>query len=219
MTRSRGINRPRWNPTPDQLDILRAEFCVTATPILAERFGVAPHQVYRRAWAMDLTKDPAYLADLYAKAAEGRGAAGRFRAGNVPWSKGKKLPGNAGPTAFKPGNPAHNVAPVGALRVCSIGYLQRKVTATGKPQHDWQMVHRLVWQAAHGTIPAGYVVAFRRGMRTTVKAEITVDRLELVSQRDMMTRNSITNMPPELAQLSRLRGRVVREINKQEKAR
>ena len=216
MTKSRGINRPRWLPTREQLEILRREFPTTKTADLAERFGCAPHQVHKRARSMGLSKDEAYLASAGGRLDGVRGMGTRFQKGHVPWSKGRKLPGNAVATTFKPGQRPHNWVPVGAYRVGS-GYLQRKMTDTGYSPRDWVMVHRLVWEAAHGPVPAGHAVTFKPGRRTTELAAITLDALELLTKREVMLRNSITNLPPQLAELSRLRGRITREINERTK--
>lgn len=216
MTKSRGINAPKWRPSAEQLDAMSREFATTPTAVLAERFGVGYHTVARMAARLGLRKDEAYLNGAGGRLDGVRGTSTRFQPGHVPWSKGRKLPGHAARTAFKAGQVPHNYLPVGSLRVGS-GYLQRKVTDTGYPPRDWVMVHRLVWEAAHGPIPPGHAVAFKPGRRTTEVDEITIDALELLTKRELMLRNSITRMPPELAELSRLRGRITREINEREK--
>lgn len=217
MTKSRGINKPRWHPSADQLDELRRVYSTTPTALIADRYGVGYHTVARVAKRIGLRKDEDYLNGAGGRLDGVRGTSTRFQPGNVPWSKGRKLPGHAARTAFKPGQVPHNYLPVGSMRIAAGGYLQRKVTDTGYPPRDWKFVHRLVWEAVHGPVPTGHAVAFRQGRRTANVDEITIDALELLTKRELMLRNSITRMPPELAELSRLRGRITREINQRTK--
>lgn len=217
MTASRGINRPRWRPTPEQLEVLRRDFATTPTAELADRFGCAPHQVHRRARCMGLRKDEAYLASAGGRLDGVRGMGTRFQPGHVPWTKGRRLPGHGGPTTFKPGTRPHNYVPVGSYRIAARGYLQRKMTDTGYPPRDWVMVHRLVWEAANGPIPDGHVVAFRAGRHTTELAAITVDALELVPRVELLRRNSVNRYPKEIADLMKLRGALNRQINRRSK--
>lgn len=217
MTASRGINRPKWRPTAAEIEQVRREFPATKSADLAARLGVARHQVDKLAKALGVRKDPAWLNGPNGGRTDGtKGMGTRFQKGMVPWSKGRKLTGRpVAETAFKPGNRPANYKPVGSYRIAAGGYLQRKMTDTGYPPRDWVMVHRLVWEQAHGPIPAGHVVAFRPGRRTTVAEEITADVLELVSQRDLMARN---RMPPELQKLVQLRSVITRVINQRSKA-
>ena len=217
MTKSRGINRPKWTPTPEQVERIRRDFPSTPTADLASALGVAYHQVARLAHRLGINKTDEYLAAAGNRLDGVRGMGTRFQPGHVPWIKGRRIAGLVplSETAFKPGQRPHNYLPVGSLRVESGGYLQRKVTETGYPPRDWQFVHRLVWEAAHGPIPAGHRVVFRPGRRTNEVEKITADALELVSLRELMERN---RMPPELQAIVQLRGVVTRVINQRSKA-
>ena len=120
-------------------------------------------------------------------------------------------------TQFKPRAPheSRNYRPIGSLRVSREGYLERKVSDDHPvPARRWVGVHRLVWEQAHGPVPPGHAVVFKPGRRTTVEAEITLDRLECITRADLMRRNSYhTNLPPEVARLVQLRGVLNRKIN------
>ncbi|MEI7446593.1 MAG: HNH endonuclease signature motif containing protein [Burkholderiales bacterium] len=218
MTASRGINRPKWRPTDAEIEQVRREFPATKTADLAARLGVARHQVDKLAANLGVRKDPAWLNGPGGGRTDGtKGMGTRFQKGMTPWSKGRKLAGliPVAETAFKPGHRPANYKPVGSHRIAAGGYLQRKVHDTGYPPRDWVMVHRLVWEQAHGPIPAGHVVAFRPGRRTTVVEEITADALELISQAELMERN---RMPPELQKIVQLRSVITRVINQRSKA-
>lgn len=98
--------------------------------------------------------------------------------------------------------------------MCRDGYLERKVTddPSKKPARRWIAAHRLVWEAANGPVPAGYMVRFRAGMATTEESEITIDRLELVSRAYNMAQNSIHNYPIPVKSLIRAVKRAERAL-------
>jgi hypothetical protein len=150
----------------------------------------------------------------------------RFRPGHTTWNKGTK--GLVGvqeacrATQFKPGRPAceaRNYRSIGSVRINGDGYLERKITDDPQiaPARRWVAVHRLVWEAAHGPMPEGHVVVFREGKRTTDIAQLTVDAVELVSRKELMSRNTLHNLPKPIAELIQLRGALNRQINRKAK--
>ena len=105
--------------------------------------------------------------------------------------------------------------PIGSLRISKDGQLQRKVRDDGPTSRRWISVARLVWEAAHGPVPKGHVVVFLPGKFTAIEHEITLDRVELITRRELMRRNSVhTVQPPELARITQLRGALARQINR-----
>lgn len=216
--------------TAAELDILRELYPDTPTAQLAERFGRSVGQVYQAAARYGLRKSDAYLASPAAcrmRRGDQVGWAHRFAPGAEPWNKGLK--GSTGhhprskATQFRPGTlngrAAQHVVPVGSYRVNDDGYLDRKVSDQPGPQTlRWRAVHRLVWEAAHGHVPAGHAVVFRPGRRTTDPDLITLDALELVTRAELMRRNSVhIRCPPELARVVQLRGALQRQINRRAK--
>jgi len=147
----------------------------------------------------------------------------RFPRGLTPWNKGRKgwtAGGRSAETRFAKGGrhgaALHNYVPIGSERVCADGYLERKTS--DEAGRRWVGVHRIVWEHAHGPIPAGTIVVFKRGMRTTIAAEITTHRLELITRAENMRRNSYhNNYPKELALAIQLRGVLNRKINKRQR--
>jgi hypothetical protein len=223
-----GPPRRRWTAADDAL--LRARFPDEITRDLARELGRTPAAVANHAASLGLHKS----ATFFAAPVSGRLASGstlgrstRFAPGLTPWNKGTHYVagGRSAATRFKPGEHRgaanRNWRPVGSYRISRDGYLQRKVTEAGSCSREyarrWQNVHRLVWIAAHGPIPPHHVVWFKPGQRTTVLAEITPDRLECISLRESMRRNSLhTNYPPELQQLMQLRGVLTRKLRQHE---
>nr|WP_256489659.1 HNH endonuclease signature motif containing protein [Dyella lutea] len=223
-------DRSQWTEVEDA--VLRDRFPEELTADIARDLGRTKCQIYNRAHLLGLTKSSAfYERERQRQAIRARTNPGmrasQFRKGLVPANKGVKRPpgwspGRMAETQFKKGQMSgqaqHNYVPIGTERISKDGYLERKVTDEHPvPARRWVAVHRLVWEAAHGPIPDGHKVAFRPGQKTAVSAEITLDRLELVSDAEMMRRNTVHNLPKPLAEAIQLRGALVRRIRKQER--
>jgi hypothetical protein len=145
----------------------------------------------------------------------------QFPKGHVPANKGIKgyqAGGRSAQTQFKKGSVPCTWKPIGSYRVNADGYLDRKVTDTGYPPRDWAAVHRLVWIEAHGEIPAGHVVRFRDGMKTTDPQLLTVDRLECISRKENALRNAWhATWPPELKEIKGAQIALTRAINRKQR--
>lgn len=207
--------------TPRERDLLRREYADTATRALADRLGRTYASVAQQALRLSLKKSAAFLASPPAGGWGGsRSGARRFAPGYAPWNKGK--PFNAGgrsaTTHFKPGSRPKNELPIGSHRLRPDGYLEQKVSdQPGRHAQRWIPVHRLVWEAAHGPLAPGFVVVFKPGRRSASREDITVEALEIVSRAELMARNSLHNLPPELVDVIRLSGRLTRQINQRSK--
>lgn len=219
--------RKLWTPAEDALLCAMYPHCHTAD--VGAWVGRTQGQCYQHAAKLGLRKDADYLAsDTACRVSRSRRTPGmianQFKPGLSPWNKGTK--GIVGvqeacrATQFKKGAKPHTWVPVGTYRVSSESVLEQKLTDLPGPNTvRWFPVHRSLWQAAHGEIPAGHVVRFKPGQKTTVLEEITLDRLECVTRVENMRRNSVhTNYPPEIARLVQLRGALHRQINKAQKA-
>lgn len=67
---------------------------------------------------------------------------------------------------------------------------------------------RLDLGAAQWAIPNGYVVVFRDGN----KQNFSVENLELITRRELMNRNSLHRLPPEIKELALAVGSFKRKI-------
>lgn len=225
---SRGTRKP-W--TKADIQLLRKRFPHELTANVARDLGRSYTLVAQKALKLGLRKSKrgreAQSARLSHIATTNPGCiGGRFQKGQVPANKGMRRPGWApgrmAETQFKKGSMSgaaqHNYVPIGTLKIADYGYLCRKVDDDNPvPARRWVAVHRLVWEAANGPIPPGYRVAFLPGTKTTVEAEITLDKLELVTPAEMMRRNTIHNYPPAIKDAMRMRGCLNRAIRKAEK--
>ena len=204
--------------------LLTKHYADSKTEDLATVLGRSVENIYGFARRLGLKKSEAFQASE----AGGRlrpgntlGKAYQFKAGKKPWNSGKKiaLPDSCKATQFKPGSRPHTWMPVGSHRVNGDGYLEVKLNDDPGPYFvRWTPVHRKLWIEAHGEPPAGFVVAFKPGRKTTVLEELTLDCLELLSKADMARRNvPSARYPKEVAQLIQLKGAIKRVINRRER--
>lgn len=228
MTKSRHINAPRFRWTPEREQMLRKLYPDMPAQLVAQALGCSLGPVYSKATLLGLHKSAAFLASqLSGRIQRGqrdpRMTATQFKPGVVPHNKG--VPGSTGlhpncrATQFKPGRKpeeARNYLPIGSHRLSKDGYLERKMTDDPAlvPARRWKPVARIVWEAAHGPIPPGHLVVFRPGMFSNVLEQITVDRLECISQAENGRRNAPTVRHPEVARLIQLKGAITRQVNR-----
>lgn len=209
----------------DALAELRRRYPHEPTAALVADLGYSASAIYQKARTLGLHKTAEYLASPAAcrlRRGDNIGEACRFQKGMVPWNKGSHFVagGRSTETQFKPGRPASEAAnylSIGSLRVNADGYLERKTTDDPGiyPARRWVPVHRLVWIAAHGPLPADHICVFKAGLRTTVLEEITPDRLECITRVENMRRNSYHNRyPKEIGLAIQARGALIRKINR-----
>lgn len=113
-----------------------------------------------------------------------------------------------------PGKRPHNYAPVGTIRTQGRQrYLVIKISEGAWPD-AWKLLHYVNWEAVHGPVPDTHVLAFRDGK----VAHVEVENLELVAKKDWILRyHPETTLPPELANIIRLKAVLSRHINKRNK--
>src|SRR3989304_3434588 len=87
---------------------------------------------------------------------------------------------------------------------------QKKYTNTGYAPRDWVGEHILLWRKAHGRVLRGKCVVFKDGD----KQNITLGNLELISRRQLMARNTIHHLPPELKSVIRAKASLTRTIRR-----
>jgi len=196
---------------------------------VARELGCGVRRIYNQAWALGLKKSAAfYASDQAARIRRAHQTpsmiATRFKPGHTTWNIGLKgvcgTHPNSRLTQFKRGEmrgaAQHNYVPIGSTRISADGHLERKTTDDPSiyPARRWVPVARLVWEAANGPVPNGYIVVFCAGMKTAVETEITVDRLECISRAENVRRNHPRSKSPELGRLVQLKGAITRQVNR-----
>lgn len=182
--------------------------------------------IYQTATKLGLRKSEAFLfSDMSARIQRGQQhpamVASRFPAGHRPWNVGKtgwKAGGRSAETRFAPGHVPHTWVPIGTYRISQDGQLERKFSdRPGAPHLRWRPVARLVWEAAHGPVPAGHLVVFRPGQQTVDPEQITIDRLECITRGENARRNHPRTKSPELGKLVQLKGAITRQVRRIER--
>lgn len=190
----------RWTPEADAL--LTALYQTLSAGEIGKLMGRTRTSIKGRVHVLGLKKP------------EGITNSGRFQPGQVSWNKGKQFDsgGRSHETRFKPGHRSgralENYLPVGSERITKDGYIQRKVNDGAVFYKRWRFVHVLVWEAAHGPVPKGYVISFKNGKKDDTRLE----NLQLLHRRDLMQRNTVHNYPEELRQVIRLKGAISKRI-------
>lgn len=215
--------------TEVELAVLRSRYPNECAADIARDLGRTVGQVHNAANVRGLKKSPKFWQDAQKswRIAQGTHVNSRkhqFQRGQESWNKGTHYVagGRSAETRFKKGNMSgaaqRKYVAVGTERINRDGYLERKVTDAGETnaerQRRWVGVHSIVWETVNGPIPAGSIVVFKPGVRTTVAAEITLDKLELITRVENMRRNTCHRYPKEIALAIQLRGALSRKINK-----
>lgn len=222
----RYIRRP-W--TPEEEAYMRENYADTPTADLARHLGRAYTAVSQHAIRLGLTKSPEYLRSTRLQPGQCIGKEHQFRPGQTPANKGLRRPGWApgrmAETQFRRGarngRAAQNWRPIGTILPDSEGYLRIKVREAeyGKEPcgfgnvQVWPLLHRRLWEQAHGPIPEGHLVVFRDGNRQNC----VIENLMLMTMADNARRNSMWNLPRELAEVIQLQGALKRQLRKREK--
>jgi len=210
------MRRHHW--TPEQTETLNAMYADHTASDIAAVLGLHVRQVQAKAWGMGLKKTPEWIAERGRKVMADPNHPGRayqFRPGLTPHNKGKPHPsrGRATETQFKPGHRPHTWRPIGANRVRSDGYLERKTADTGCTRRDYVTVHTLVWRMHGRSIPDGYALCFIDGD----KRNFDINNLELVHRSNLMRRNSVHRHGPEIASAYQLLGAIKRQLSRKTK--
>lgn len=218
------MTRRKW--TPAELAHLAAIYPHQRSDAVAKELNRPLKSVHDKAYDLGIKKTAAFMASpdsgiLQKGQQHPESVASQFKPGLVPWNAGRKgwqAGGRSVGTQFHSGMMPKNTMPVGSHRIVTsqgVPRLEQKMNETPGPNHlRWVPVARLVWEAAHGPIPKGNIVVFKRGMASLVAQEITADRLLCITRREHAQRNHPRSHSPEVAALCQLKGAITRQVNR-----
>lgn len=113
------------------------------------------------------------------------GLTGKFRKGQTPHNKGKKMPKEVYEkvkhTMFAKGNVPPNHRPVGSERISKDGYIEVKVAEPNK----WRLKQRVVYEEAKEKIPEGCPIIFLDGN----KRNFDIDNLKCITRSELLYLN------------------------------
>lgn len=139
------------------------------------------------------------------------GLTGKFRKGQTPHNKGKKMPKEVYEkvkhTMFAKGNVPPNHRPVGSERISKDGYIEVKVEEPNK----WRLKQRVVYEEAKGKIPEGCPIIFLDGN----KRNFDIDNLRCITRSELLYLNcNGLNNSNEITETGILMARLDRTKNK-----
>lgn len=139
------------------------------------------------------------------------GLTGKFRKGQIPHNKGKKMPKEVYEkvkhTMFAKGNVPPNHRPVGSERISKDGYIEVKVAEPNK----WRLKQRVVYEEAKGKIPEGCPIIFLDGN----KRNFDIDNLRCITRSELLYLNcNGLNNSNEITETGILMARLDRTKNK-----
>lgn len=139
------------------------------------------------------------------------GLTGKFRKGQTPHNKGKKMPKEVYEkvkhTMFAKGNIPPNHRPVGSERISKDGYIEVKVAEPNK----WRLKQRVVYEEAKGKIPEGCPIIFLDGN----KRNFDIDNLRCITRSELLYLNcNGLNNSNEITETGILMARLDRAKNK-----
>ena len=188
--------------TDEQEQYLVAHYATTSNAELAAVLGKKnADRVMAKAFRLGLKKSSEFLSEQ----SKNKGQGGQFKKGMTPHNKGKKLSDSTkaklAKTMFKSGNRPHNTLQVGAETQDKNGYVMVKIAEP----NVWRYKHHIAFGEP---VPKDHKVIFIDGN----KRNFDKANLMLVSNAELMNRNTMHRYPPELVQLlktlSKLKKRV-----------
>lgn len=212
--------RKRW--TPEQIRLLRKIYPDLLTEEVARRVGHPLKSTLSMSNTLGLHKSAAFLAsDLSGRLKKftTAGIANRFKPGHVPFNagvKGWRSGGRSVLTQFKRGQVSTRWKPedyqVGTLRMNTDGIIDMKFR---EGPRAWRAFHVLLWEDAHGPVPAGHCLAFIDRDHFNIE----LGNLELITRAELMRRNSVQNLPAPLRSAIRLLGQFKRRLREKQDRR
>lgn len=177
--------------TDEQEQYLVAHYATTSNAEIAEVLGKKnADRVMAKASLLGLKKSRQFLKE----SCQQRENSGKFKKGMTPHNKGKKLSDSTkaklAKTMFKSGNRPHNTLQVGAETQDKYGYVMAKVAEP----NVWQYKHHVAYGEP---VPTGHKVIFLDGNKYNFER----DNLQLVSNAELMQKNTMHRYPPELVRL------------------
>jgi len=177
--------------TDEQEQYLIANYATTSNTDLAKKLGKNnADRVMAKAFRLGLKKSSEFLSEQR----KTTGQSGQFKKGLIPHNKGKKLSdatkAKLAKTMFKRGNKPHNTQPVGTEKKDKDGYVFVKIAEPS----EWRLKHHIVYGEP---VPTGHKVIFLDGNKYNFER----GNLQLVSNAELMNRNTMHRYPPELVRL------------------
>lgn len=187
----------KW--TDKDLELLRKHYPTTTTAEMCRMLNRSVRSIYSMAKLLDVRKTEEYLREHVFVMEPAIGEATRFKKGQTPPNKGKKMPQTVYQkvkgTMFKKGNLPHNTKKDGAVST------RTDKNGTKRPwirlqKGQWVEMKNYVWENENGPIPPGHCIALKDGN----PFNYDLKNLECITRQENMERNTIHNYPEDIKQ-------------------
>lgn len=212
--------KKRHYTTEDDIAYVKEHYATMSSQEIAEVRGMSKTTVSYIAQGLGLRKSREWIAERARQRSSDPNHGGRktrFVKGSIPVSKGRKIEewmspegiANSAKTRFKKGHRPAGYRPIGSERVNVEGYIEVKID----DKKRWRHKQRVVWEAANGPVPDGYIVSFKDGN----KQNCDLDNLYLITKADNLRKVSVAYYPEEVREIIHMRGVLRRHINTQKR--
>lgn len=204
--------------TPEMDAVLKDNYLEIPVKPLAASMGISAGVVNRRLEALGLV--------IPKEVIQARKKRNRFKKGQVSHNKGKRQKDFLSPEAlkrvraqyFKKGHEPHNQKEgngVISIRVDTKTQIPYKYIRIRPGK--WELYQREVWKREKGKIPRGHLISFRDGN----SLNCNIENLDCISKAENAVRNmeKYKNYPDSLQQAIKLKNKLIKNLNKNEKAR
>ncbi len=211
--------------TVEEIEHVKANYANNSSAKIAKEIGRTTRSIYSLANKFKLKKSEAFLnSELSGRLKSGStiGLATKFKKGNVPPNKGKKMEDFMTPelaakfrsNMFKKGQAPHNSYPdwketIHTDSATGRQYIKIKVPGIKKLVFK----HYFLYNQKFGNLPEGFIVTFKDGN----SLNCVIENLEAISMQSNMIRNSINRFPEELKSVIRLLSKLNKKTQQHEK--
>jgi hypothetical protein len=206
--------------TYQKIEYLKTHYPHIKTSYIADQLSTTVRAVYCKAALLGLKKTPEFLSSpesgILVKG-HTKGIKTRFQKGQTPANKGIKMEEFYTPetvakfkaNSYRKGHLPHNTK--------YDGYISIRINKQGIPyawirvaEDKFEMLQRHIWTEKNGPIPEGMLVAFKNNDHNDF------ENLELITRKENLERNRISQYPPDLQQTIRLLNKLKKSIREYE---
>ena len=203
-----------------EIDYVQKYFANHPTKHIALCLDIPESNVNYIAYKHELKKSAKYLNSVACgrlQKGTTKGKSTQFKKGNIPLNKGMKQEDYMSAeaieitktTQFKKGRLPHNTKEDGHISIRHNKPRKVKYKWIRISKGNWKELHRHIWEQTYGDIPRGCNIIFKDG--NTLNCDI--DNLVMVTNNELMYKNTIQRYPAEMQKAFRLIGKLTRKIN------
>ncbi len=198
-----------------EIEYLKEHYPNMSSIVIARELKRNVRTVYSKAYSLGLKKTQEFLKSKESGRLQSGTKIGEktyFQKGSIPPNKGEKMSPElykkVSHTFFQKGHKPKNTKWDGYISIRTMKGIPYFYVRVAEGKHE--LLSRVLWEKAKGDIPKGYNIVFKDGNQANVK----IDNLEIISDAELMKRNSFYKYPKDIQNLIHAKAALQREINK-----